>query len=73
LINNTIRKKIYLKNRPFLKMPKRRCVFIPILKSEFSFLRDDDEVGKSFCSIRKLVFSTEDVGLLYGCRYTTYR
>lgn len=32
----------------FLKMPKRRCVFAPNLKSEFPFLKDADEVGKEF-------------------------
>lgn len=43
-------------------MPKRRCVFTPSLKNEFSFLRDAEEIGKVFCSVCKSVFSIENGG-----------
>jgi len=43
-------------------IPKRMCVITPILKSEFSFLRDADEVVKSFRTLYKPVFVIEHDG-----------
>jgi len=38
-------------------------VLTPNLKSQFSFLKDTDEVGKIFCTICKSVFCIENGGL----------
>jgi len=38
------------------------CVFTPISKPEFSFLKDADEVTKSFRTICKSVFCVEHGG-----------
>jgi len=43
----------------------KRGVLTPLLKLEFLFLKDADEVGKIFCTIIcKLVFSKEHGGRL---------
>jgi hypothetical protein len=41
---------------------KRRCVFAEGLEIEYSFLKEDQQVGKVLCSISKSQFSIEHGG-----------
>jgi hypothetical protein len=42
-------------------MPKAKCIFTENLKAEYSFINEDQHVGKVFCTIRKSLFSIEHI------------
>jgi hypothetical protein len=43
-------------------MLKRRCTFTVSLQSEFTFLKNCEEIGKVFCTVCKGIFSIEHGG-----------
>lgn len=49
----------------------KRGVFTPLLKLEFPFLKDANEVGKIFCTICKSAFSEEHGGRSDITQYVT--